>query len=261
MNALRLIAVLFRIGILSEIAYRANFYVQLFQSLLNLATAFGGVAVIFYHTETLGGWQRIELIALLGVFFFMGGVIGLVIEPSMARFMEDVRLGTLDFTLTKPADAQFLVSIGEMRVWKLVDLLMGFGVFALAIVKIGSAIGVVQAMGFALALMAGMAIVYSFWMLLSTFAFWFVRVENIQMIFQSLYDAGRWPIGIYPDWLRAALTFLVPVAFAVTIPSEALLGRLTWYWLAATIALAAILLAAARRFWVYGVRFYSGASA
>ena len=55
------------------------------------------------------------------------------------------------------------------------------------------------------------------------------RANFYVQLFQSLYDAGRWPIGIYPDWLRAALTFLVPVAFAVTIPSEALLGRLTWY--------------------------------
>jgi len=29
-------------------------------------------------------------------------------------------------------------------------------------------------------------------------------------LFQGVYAAGRWPVGIYPDWLRVGLTFLVP---------------------------------------------------
>lgn len=39
--------------------------------------------------------------------------------------------------------------------------------------------------------------------------------------------AGCYPIGIYPGWLRGGLTFLAPLAFAVTVPAEALTGRLT----------------------------------
>ena len=63
-------------------------------------------------------------------------------------------------------------------------------------------------------LLAGGVIVYSFWLILATLSFWFVRVENILVIFQSMYEAGRWPVSLYPGWLRFALTFLVPVAFA-----------------------------------------------
>jgi ABC-2 type transport system permease protein len=69
-------------------------------------------------------------------------------------------------------------------------------------------------------------------MILATSAFWLVRVENILMIFQSMYEAGRWPVSIYPGWLRFALTFLVPVALAVTVPAQALTGRLSWQTLA-----------------------------
>ena len=49
----------------------------------------------------------------------------LVVRPSLARFMEDVRLGTLDFTLTKPVDAQVLISVRQVEVWKLVDVVVG----------------------------------------------------------------------------------------------------------------------------------------
>ncbi len=261
MTYLRLFYVFLRIGLMNELAYRANFYVQLLQTLLNLGTALGGLAVVFGHTQTLGGWQRAELIALLGVYFLMGGVIGLVIQPSMERLMADVRQGTLDFTLTKPEDAQVLVSVGEVRIWKLADVFLGLVVLVVALVQIGADIGLRQALSFAVALGAGGAIVYSFWLTLTTLTFWFVRMENILVIFQHVYDAGRWPVSIYPRWLRAVLTFLVPVAFAVTVPSEALVGRLRPEVLMGAVVMAALMLAGSRLFWRYGVKHYSGASA
>lgn len=261
MSHLRLAWIYFRISILNEVAYRANFVVQLFQSLLSLGMAIGGLAIVFSHTETLGGWHPDELLALLGVYFLVGGAIGFVIQPSMQRLMEDVRQGTLDFVLMKPAGAQLLVSVRQVQVWKLVDALLGLGVLAVALSRLGGRVGVDQALAFALALAAGVAIVYSFWLALATVTFWFVRVDNILVVFQSMYEAGRWPITIYPSWLRYALTFLVPVAFATTIPAEALSGRLTPGALLGAVSLALVMLAASRWFWRRGISHYSGASA
>jgi ABC-2 type transport system permease protein len=76
-----------------------------------------------------------------------------------------------------------------------------------------------------------------------------------------MYEAGRWPVSLYPGWLRFALTFIVPVAFATTVPAEALAGRLTWQTLLEAVALAAAMLVASRLFWRVGIRHYSGASA
>jgi ABC-2 type transport system permease protein len=260
-RALRLLAVFARIGALNELAYRANFWFQAFETGASLATALGAVALVFRQTDALHGWRADELIALLGVYYLVYGVINLVIAPSLSRFMEDVRQGTLDYTLTRPADAQLLVSFSEFRVWRLVDVGLGAAVLAVALARLAPGLGPAHALGFAVALLAGTAIVYGFWILLATCSFWFVRVENITMIFWSMYTAGRWPVGLYPGWLRWTLTLVVPVAFAVTVPAEAIAGRLDAATLAGALALAALLLAASRAFWKAGLRHYSGASA
>ncbi|MGB7538696.1 MAG: ABC-2 family transporter protein, partial [Anaerolineales bacterium] len=223
---LRLFRAFFRIGVIGETAYRVNFFLQLFQSLLELATALAGLAVIFSYTGNLGGWRPDEVLALVGVYFLVGGLIGLVIQPAMEEFIESVREGTLDFTLTKPEDAQLLVSIRAVDIWRSIDVVMGAGVLIVALARLGEHVGPAQAMVFGMMLLAGGVIIYSFWLILATLSFWFVRVENILQVFQSMYEAGRWPISLYPGWLRFALTFLVPVAFAVTVPAEALTGRL-----------------------------------
>jgi len=261
MRYLRLLRIFFRMGAMAELAYRADFAVHVLQSLVELGTALAGLAVVFAHTATLGGWSPDELIALVGVFFLVGGAIGVVIEPSMERLAESVRDGTLDFTLMKPEDAQLLVSAQGVVVWKLTDVLLGLVVLAVGLARMGTRVGAGEAAAFIGAFAAGALIVYSFWLILATTAFWLVRLENILVIFQSVYEAGRWPVSIYPGWMRFALTFIVPVAFATTIPAQALAGRLSWWALGGTILFAVALAAVARWFWNRGLRRYSGASA
>jgi ABC-2 type transport system permease protein len=138
---------------------------------------------------------------------------------------------------------------------------LGFIVLGTALVRLGGKVGGGEAAVFVLMLAAGGLIIYSFWLILATLSFWFVRVENILVIFQSMYEAGRWPISLYPGWLRYGLTFIVPVAFATTIPAEALTSRLSGWTLLGAVALAAALLLVSRGFWRLGLRRYSGTSA
>jgi ABC-2 type transport system permease protein len=102
---------------------------------------------------------------------------------------------------------------------------------------------------------------YCFWVILSSIAFWVTRINEVVQVFQAIYAAGRWPVGIYPDWLRIGLTFLVPVAFAVTVPAEALTGRLTPVTLLGAFIVTVLFGGLARLIWSLGVRHYSGASA
>jgi len=260
MKFLRLLATFIRVGAMGELAYRANFFVQLFESVLELGTAIAGLAVIFSYTGSLGGWTQDQVLALVGVFFLVGGAIRFILQPSMEQLIESVRDGTWDFTLVKPQDAQVVASIQRVEIWKLTDVGLGVGVLAVAVTRLGGRVGLPATLEFAAALLFGGVIVYSFWIMLATTAFWLVRVENILVVFQSMYEAGRWPVSIYPRWLRFALTFVVPVGFAVTVPAQALAGRLSVPLLAGAGALAAALAAAARLAWRAGLRRYQGAS-
>lgn len=261
MAQLRLAGVFLRISFLSELAYRASFFVSLLQSLVNLALTLGGLALVYLHTDSLAGWSANELLMLLGIYYLMGGVIETFVQPSMSQLLQDVRKGTLDFVLTKPEDAQLLASVRSFAVWNLTNALLGLGLMGAAIVRGEMTVGGVEVAFFVAALLCGAVIVYSFWLILATTSFWFVKVENILVIFQSLYEAGRWPVSIYPAALRTLLTFLVPVAFAVTVPAEALTGRITWGTMGGALALAVFFFAVARWFFQLGVRRYSGASA
>jgi ABC-2 type transport system permease protein len=261
LRPLRLFALYFRVGALNELQYRANFAVQVFQSAIALGTGLAIIGLVFSQTPELNGWSQPELLAVFGVHILMGGVIGTLIQPNMVRLMEDVRLGTLDFILTKPEDSQVLVSVREVRIWQSVDAVVGVVVLVIAIGQQGAGIGIGQAVLFAVALLLGASMIYCFWLILTIGAFWVVRMDQIVEMFEGIYQSGRWPVTIYPGWLRVSLTFLVPIAFAVTVPAEALTNRLTPDTLALAAGFAAVLLGFTRWFWRFGLRRYSGASA
>jgi ABC-2 type transport system permease protein len=261
MHYLYLVRTYFRLGALNELQYRSNFWVNLLQSLLGMGTALGVLAAIFYHTDTLGGWEPAELLALVGIYFLMRGAIRTIIQPSMEAFLTSVRRGTLDFILTKPEDAQLLISIQRISIWSLFDMGLGIGTVIYAVSQLEYTMTWLAVGIFFVVLLIGLMIVYSFWLILATFAFWFIRTENILVIFSSMYEAGRWPVTVYPAALRIILTFLVPVAFAVTVPAEALTGRISLQTLGLSFLVALLLISFSRWFWTFGVRHYSGASA
>ena len=261
MRTLRLLGLFFRIGALNELQYRANFWLQLLQALIALGTGLAVLGLVFSQTSALNGWSQPELLAVMCVHMAMGGLIGSIIQPNMERLRTDIREGTFDFVLTKPDDVQVLSSVREVRICQLVDVLVGAGVIGFAISRLETSIGVLDAVAFAVALVLGALMIYCFWLVLTTIAFWIVRIDEIHELFEGVYQSGRWPVTLYPGWLRISLTFLVPIAFAVTVPAQALTGRLTPGMLGLAAAFAILLFVGTRWFWRFGLTHYSGASA
>jgi len=260
-SALRLVGTFLRVGVQAELQYRANVLFSLLQSLVAVGTSLAVLALVFLHTDSLAGWSADELLVVMGVYVLMGGLIRSWIQPNMQQLMTDVQQGTLDFVLTKPADGQLLVSARRFDVWQTIDVAVGAVIMVVGAVRLGRPVSVVEVLGCLVALGLGAVAIYSFWLLLTVLAFWIVRVDAIVELFDGMYQAGRWPVTVYPGWLRIGFTFLVPLGFAVTVPAQALTGRATGWLLLGAAAFTAALFALTRTMWRIGLRHYSGASA
>ena len=258
---LRLALVYARLGGLNELQYRANFFVAAFQALLAVAVGLVVLALVYSHTAALNGWTQSELLVVLGVQILLGGFVSTSIQPNMVRLTEEVRDGKLDFVLTKPEDAQALVSLRELQVWQAVDIVSGLVIVTVGAARLDRGLGVGHALAFLALLLLGAFLIYCFWLVLATGAFWIVNMWFLDDLWGGVYQVGRWPIGIYPGWLRYSMTYLVPIGFAVTVPAQALTGRLGWQTVLVLLAFAVVLAVFTRWFWRFGLRRYSGASA
>jgi ABC-2 type transport system permease protein len=261
MRYLRLLAAFTRAEAQLALEYRANLVLDMLNELVVVLTSLAALLVLYSRTSVLNGWTLPQMFVLLGVYYIVQGAQALVFEVSFERFMEHVRMGTLDFILLKPANSQFVVSVRHVQIVQVAQAGLGFVVLGIGLASIGEDLSVLDAVSFALTLACGLTLVYCLLLVLSTLSFWFVRVENILAIFWAFLDAGRFPVDVYPGWLRVTLSSVVPIGIAVTVPAQAIAGRLDATGLASMLLGTLGAWVFSGWFWRRGLRTYTGASA
>ena len=260
MHSLKLIRTFLKINLQIALAYRADTVVNILINLMWLGVELIGLSIIFSNTKTLAGWGPGELIALLGVFRLVNMMMASIIWPATEKFNTSVRDGSLDYTLIQPANSLFLVSFSRIIVWRVWDLVLAFVLIAVGIHMSNEITNIISLATFLVLLASGTLVIYSLWVILIALTFWFVKFDNNVTILQALLDSGRYPVTVYPPWLRIIVTYLVPIALATTIPLQGLRGDLGSPQLFLFLGVGIASFWVALRVWKAGVRQYSGAS-
>ncbi len=260
MRYLRLLSIFYRNSLYTEMEYRANFVANVLMSAFWLAFAILGLNVFFFHRDQIGAWSYYEAMLVVGFYSLFNGLIEALLQPNMSRIIEQIRMGTFDFVLIKPVNSQFMASLRHLSIWKLADVAMGLGICVYAMARLALAPSIADLVAAAGFVLCGTVILYSIWLMMVTSAFWFVRIDNISELFTAIYETGRFPVSVYPSWMRGVLTFVVPIAFITTFPAAAILGRAKPLLLSVAFLLAAGLFCGCVCFWRFAVRRYSSAS-
>jgi ABC-2 type transport system permease protein len=109
------------------------------------------------------------------------------------------------------------------------------------------------------ALGAGVTILYAILLAFTALVFWSPGFL-FTWVFDGLFQMARYPLGLYPGWLRLVLTWVVPVGIITTIPAQALTGTLSAGMLAAAVGLALLLSLGASLFFRLALQRYASAS-
>jgi len=259
-GALKVFWIYFRVSALAEMQYRVNFFLSLFQAAISLVAGLVTLGLVFGQVPALNGWTKPEMLVVLGTFTIVGGVVRMVMKPNVNRFLREVEDGTLDFLFTRPMDAQLTAASRDFALWQGTDIGVGFVVLGIAVSELPGGVTACGVLGFALGILLALVMIYGFLSILCCFAFWFTRVHQIVDIFDGVFAAGRWPVGIYPSWLRMGLSAVVPIGLAITVPAASLTSKLSGALLLAGVVAAIAVVVVARIVWRVGVRKYSGAS-
>jgi ABC-2 type transport system permease protein len=205
--------------------YRWDFltdgFLAIFWNLISLLP----VLVAFGERPSVAGWTYPEVLLVIGWFITLKGLFSAMFFPSLLELATKIRDGSLDFLLTKPADALFLLSTSRFELWRLVDSLvgcafMGWALWLRGLPGVGSlALGLLLFVGSVVAL-------YSITVLVASLAFFAVRLEGLPHVFNSVLDFARWPVTIFQGAIRVLFTWFLPLAVLTTYPAMALAGRL-----------------------------------
>lgn len=242
-----------------ELEFRANFIAKIFQNTTWIIFFILILLVTFDHTDTVAGWTKYESALLAGTCFLVDAMIR-TFAFSLMDLPQHVRMGTLDFVVTKPVDSQIYVSLRRVNFDQIGPILASLLFFIYGASNLTRAVTFVDWLAFAVLAVCSTLIYFSMMSIFMTLSIWFVKVDNLWVLGETTFQVSRYPFDIFPLQLRQFITFGVPLAFIATVPASALRSGADLTMLALGVVYAAVGLLAARLFWRYSVRHYTSAS-
>lgn len=258
----RLIRAFLRTSFQRETAFRANFYIYLLNTSLSLIAGLAGLSILFGQVESFQGWTYAQALTLLGIFMLVGNLLDIVFWPSMNTIGGpdgEVWQGTFDFTLLKPLPTQFYISFRSWSLWSFFDLIPSLSILGWGIWQLDQPIQLANLFWFVLMLGVAVCLGYSIVLILETGVFYYLGAP-LTWIFSAIMSMGRYPVAIYPAWIRTILTWIIPVSFMTTVPTQALIGTASAWTMAGGMALAVLLFGISSFFFKRSLKRYSSAS-
>lgn len=241
-------------------AYPTSFVVLVIANGLITGLDIVGLAIMFAHLDTLGGFTFREVALLYGASSLGLGIADTLIG-SVERIGLYVRTGRLDQMMTKPLPLLVQVCADNFTLRRLGRISQATAVFGWAAVYVDwtpARVGVA-----ALMILSGGTLFFALFVMFSCIQFWTHDASE----FANAFTYGgatvtQYPLTIFPRELMRSLTFVLPIAFVNWYPCLFLLGRDDPFglpgWLQFCSPLAALaLVALALLVWRFGVRHYT----
>lgn len=240
--------------------FRAQFFAGIVSYLIWAGVSLLFIEVVFGNVGPVSGWSREEMWVLYGTFVILESMCYGLLGANMFRFSSTVRDGSLDLILTRPLNTQFFVSTRYVDPNGVLNSIPGFALILFGLNRIGHFPSLLEWISWLALSTCGFVIAYAIWFLFVTLSIWAIKLEGIAVVFDPMMQMARFPLQIYPQRMQGFLTFVLPVAFMTTFPTEALLGRGHLSTPGTALVVSAVLLYASHRFFNYALKFYGSAS-
>ena len=244
----------------SELEYKTNILIDLITAILSLVGSIFLLSIFFQNTNNIGGWDFGQALIIQGIYTILNGITNTWFNPNLTEIVKHIREGTLDFVLLKPIDSQFFISLKKIAPSGLLEIMLGFCllIYCIRINQINLNFNLLLLI--AVTIFCSICILYSLWFFISTTTIWFVKTWNATEVLRSFLYIGRFPLSSFSFSLRIFFSVFIPLAFLTTIPSEVFLGIATLWKIILEVAVATLFLLTSRKFWLFGLKFYTSAS-
>lgn len=204
--------------------YRLNFFLEMVFILVS-NILFPLVTILIYGSGNgFPGWSFYEVLLIQSAFLMSQGAAGMLAGGVLWVTMHYVVEGNFEIVLIKPVDPLFYLMAANFQVASVSTVFGGAVLLAVALFNL-PAVGISQIAGFIVLFVAGVLVELGISLIMSAMSFKWVANSRLPEIFDSIRSFGKYPLGIFPAAVRAAASFVIPVAMVGFFPASVLLSR------------------------------------
>ncbi len=258
LRGVRLYSYLAGVSLKNRMAYRHDF---IFGWIAGISSDLAGllfIGVVFSNLPDVRGWtgwQVATIFALNSLCYGLASTLFNGIWSISGRAYS----GELNHFLVRPSNPLVTLVASRTAIHDSGKIVTSVAVFAVASHQAGVDWGVPLALLTAALVLGGTIIWTSVMLVASSVGFWTITAgTGLVFSVTQMGDLARYPVTIYPFFIQALISWIVPFAFASFIPATIILGHgfPPWGWALPLMVVACPLIA--YQVWLAGLRRYEG---
>jgi ABC-2 type transport system permease protein len=220
-----------RYSLVRTMMFRGDFFVwslvELFWMSVNLLL----VSVIYRHTDSIAGWNKYEMILLVGTSMLIQRFLMGFFWSSIFEMGRNVRTGNFDFFLAQPGNVMFMATTRKLDPDGLLNSVIAMGIVAYAVRELGLHPGFLDLALYAGMILCGLVIHYSILVMSISLVFWLTSAQGVEGTYFTLTEFSRLPREAFKGLVSQALfVWLLPVVVVSNAPARTILDRFQWNW-------------------------------
>jgi len=243
----------------TRLTYRSDFWIEVLSDLLMNGLNLFFILVVFGQTDSLGGWNRDQILFIYGFFMVPLGIFGTFF--NLWNFSDRyIVKGEMDRILTRPAYNLWQIMLENIDPSSIFSSIAGLAIMFYSGSQLGLELHWYDPAVF-VALVAGAVMVYvGVYTAFTATAFFSDAPTGILPMLYNIQSYGRYPVTIYNKLLRGLLTWVLPYAFVGFYPAAYFLDPDNWLGYALfTPVVGVVFLSIGLVIWSVGVSKYRGA--
>ena len=245
---------------MSDLEYRMNIALKFFNDLIWYAVQLSVFEALFAYTKSVSGWTLQDTRMFMAVLFVTDSLYMILFSENLDKMSDRVRKGDIDMLLTKPANAQFILSFQKMNTAYLLNFCLTCSWLLFSISHLPGGITFMRILTLLIMVPCAVTLTYSTRFFFSASALMITQADSLNYMWFNLYKLGTRPDSIYPNWLRYILLSVVPVAFFASVPARIVMGSANYWYILLGLVTAGVFLFSTVLFWKFALKFYSSAS-
>jgi ABC-2 type transport system permease protein len=252
-----------RYSIVRTLMFRGDFFVwslvELFWMSVNLLT----ISVIYEHTREIAGWNKYEMILLVGTSMLIQRFLMGFFWSSIFEMGRNVRSGNFDFFLAQPGNIMFMTTTRKLDPDGLVNSIVAGAVVLYAANKLNLHPSATDLLLYGGMVLSGLVIHYSILTMSISLVFWLTSAQGVEGTYFVLTEFSRMPREAFKGFVsQVVFVWLLPVVVVSNGPARTVLHRQAWNWewTVAPFALAVVWFGLAVLVFHLGLRRYTSAS-
>jgi ABC-2 type transport system permease protein len=242
----------------AQLTYRLGSFGFLLGKMIRLLFFFAFIVAIFNHVDSVAGYNLVET-ALFFLTYNLVDMIAQIFFRGVYGARRTVSEGDFDFYLVQPCSPLFRMVFSSVDFLDIITLVPVLVMIGMTFARL-PAYDWTRYAAYVLLVANGVALIYAIHAFVAGLTVRTQELENAIWIYRDVMFMGKFPVDVYARPVRAALTFVVPIAVMTTFPAKAMLGRLSGAWCVYAVVLSVVSVALSAVWWRGSIARYTSSS-